>query len=315
MYTILQTLPKMPFLTTPPADSVNVADSAKAAIKQFANQLANNPNEVVNDLVESGLHFGLKVLAAIAIYFVGAWIIRRIRNVINRIFQRRETDKAIVTFVNSLISISLTIILIIITVSTLGVNTTSLAALLAAGGMAIGMALSGTVQNFAGGIMILVFKPFKVGDFIKAQGYEGFVHEVNIVSTKIRAFDNSIIIMPNGSLSNGNIDNFSQNELHRVSWNFNLEYGTDFNLAKEKILEIIRRDGRIVNIPDSEVPVPTVSLTAMKDSTIELTARAWLKVEDYWMVMYDLNEHFYKILPQSGIKFGYPKLDLNIKRS
>ena len=123
------------------------------------------------------------------------------------------------------------------------------------------------------------------------------------------------IILPNGSLSNGNIDNFSQNAQHRISWRLNLEYGTDFSLAKEKILEIIKRESRVINIPDSEVPVPSVSLTAMKDSTIELTASAWVNVEDYWKVMHDLNEQFYTMLPQSGFTFGYPKLDLNIRRN
>lgn len=317
MNIILQALP---FLKIPAADSLktpppNVVDSAKVAIKDIADKLANNPSEVVSGLIDSGLQFGLKVLAALAIYFVGIWLIRRIRNIINRIFLRRGTDKAIVSFVNSFVSISMTILLIVISISTLGVNTTSLAALLAAGGMAIGMALSGTVQNFAGGIMILVFKPFKVGDLIKAQGYEGYVQEVSIVSTKIRAFDNSIIIMPNGALSNGNIDNFSHNDVHRVSWGLNLEYGTDFAFAKEKILDILRKDSRIINMPDSEIPVPTVNLTSMKDSTIEISVRAWVKVEEYWFVLHELNERFYTILPQHGLKFGYPKLDVNIKQN
>ena len=160
---------KFPILQTPvitEEDIVSKADSAKVTIEQFANNLATDPNTTLHNLLNDAIHFGIKVLVAILIYVVGAWFIKHIRRILSKWFLRRSTDKTLSSFVMSLVSITLTTILIIVTISTLGVNTTSLAALLAAGGMAIGMAMSGTVQNFAGGIMILAFKPFKAGDFI-----------------------------------------------------------------------------------------------------------------------------------------------------
>lgn len=293
-----------------PSDTLNIADSAKVAIKQFAGDFAQNPSGVLTSLVESGIGFGLKVLAAIAIYIIGAWLIKRIGKIINSIFVKKGTEKAIVTFVNSLVSISLTIILIIITISALGINTTSIAAILAAGGMAIGMALGGTVQNFAGGVMILVFKPFKTGDYIKAQGYEGYITEINIVSTKIRTYENSVIIMPNGALFNGNIDNFSHNPLHRVAWSVNVSYGTEFKLVKDTLLDILRSDERIITT--GEAPEPSVNLSGMKDSSIEFSAKAWAKVEDYWSVLYDINEKIYTTLTQKGIQIPFPQLDVHL---
>ena len=240
-------------------------------------------------------------------------IIRRIKKILHKVFTKKGTDKTIATFVTSLVSITLTVLLIIITVSQLGINTTSLAALLAAGGMAIGMALSGTVQNFAGGIMLLIFKPFKAGDYIKALGHEGFVTEVNIVSTKIRAFDNSIIVLPNGALSSGNIDNFSHNPTHRCSWTVNVSYGSDPDKVREILLGMFKGDDRILDSTTPGIPDPTVNLTALKDSTVEFTLRAWVKTDDYWPVLLQYNEELYKKLPAGGVSFAFPQMDVFIK--
>ena len=196
-----------------PADSLDLKGSAE----KFVEKVTTTPADVLlKELGSDALQFGLKVLAALAIYFIGAWVIKRIKKLLGNIFERRKTDKAIASFTMSLVSISLTILLIILTVGTLGVNTTSLAAILAAGGMAIGMALSGTVQNFAGGIMLLVFKPFKAGDFIEAQGFSGTVSEVNIVSTKLTTTDNRVIVLPNGLLPSGTINNISQKPIRTL---------------------------------------------------------------------------------------------------
>ena len=204
---------KLPLqITVSPEDTVAVSRIEQTA-RETIEHIATTPlEELIPELMREAINFGIKVLVALLIYFIGAWLIKKIRNMLHRIFEKRKTEKAISSFVESLTSISLTVILIIITVGALGVNTTSLAALLAAGGMAIGMALSGTVQNFAGGIMILVFKPFKAGDFIETEnGYSGTVSDVNIFSTKLTTTDNRLIIIPNGSLSNGTINNYSQN--------------------------------------------------------------------------------------------------------
>ena len=199
-------------ITVTPEDTAAVSEIQEAAKETIQHIVTTPVSELVPEFLNSAIHFGIKVLIALLIYALGAWLIKKIRGMLRRIFERRKTEKAIASFVESLTSISLTIILVIITIGTLGVNTTSLAALLAAGGMAIGMALSGTVQNFAGGIMILVFKPFRAGDFIETEnGYSGTVSEVNIFSTKLTTTDNKLIIVPNGSLSNGTINNYSGN--------------------------------------------------------------------------------------------------------
>ena len=202
--------------TVDPNAVINVNDSIKAVTSNLISQVKEDPNTLLQDLLQSAIDFGLKLLAAIAIYIVGAWLIKRVKVWLNKLFVKRKTEATLSTFITSLVSITLTVLLIIVTIGALGINTTSLAALLAAGGMAIGMALSGTVSNFAGGLMILVFKPFKAGDFINAQGYSGTVKEVSIVNTKMTTPDNREIIIPNGALSNGNIDNYSAKPIRRL---------------------------------------------------------------------------------------------------
>lgn len=262
-------------------------------------------------LVHEAINFGIKILAALAVYALGAWIIRKCKKILSRIFERRKTDHTLATFVTSLVSISLTVLLIIITIGTLGINTTSFAALLAAGGMAIGMAMSGTVQNFAGGIMILVFKPFRSGDYIEAQGYAGTVSDIDIFSTKLVTTDNKVIMIPNGALSNGTINNYSKQQYRRVEWVVGVEYGTDFEYAKSVISEIISGDTRI----QSEPQLPFIGIAALSASSVDITIRAWVLKEDYWDVFYDYNAKFYKILPQKGINFPFPQMDVWMRKS
>jgi small conductance mechanosensitive channel len=252
------------------------------------------------------------VLAAMLIYFIEAWLIRRIKRVLKSVFEKRSTDPAIASFVQSILSIALTIILIITTVGVLGVDTTSLAALLAGGGMAIGMALNGTVQNFAGGIMLVAFKPFKVGDYIEAQGYEGTVTEISIVSTKLMTADNRCIIIPNGALSNGTINNYSHMPLRRLDLTVDVEYGTSSEKVCEMVMSLIKKDTRILNAETSGKADPFVALSALKDSSIQFVVRVWVKSEDYWDVNFELLKNIYEELPKNGIQFPYPKLDVNI---
>lgn len=291
-----------------PADSLDLKGSAE----KFVEKVTTTPADVLlKELGNDALQFGLKVLAALAIYFIGAWVIKRIKKLLGNIFERRKTDKAIASFTMSLVSISLTIILIILTVGTLGVNTTSLAAILAAGGMAIGMALSGTVQNFAGGIMLLVFKPFKAGDFIEAQGFSGTVSEVNIVSTKLTTTDNRVIVLPNGSLSSGTINNISQNPIRRLEWKIGVEYGSDIDVARKVILEILNKDSRVLHGKDAP-DEPYIRLSALLDSSVEIQARCWVRTNDYWDLLWEVNELIYKELPKNGIDFPFPQLDVHL---
>lgn len=301
-------------LEFPPVDSLpNVPDSAKVILHNIAQTIATDPDKFLQDLLRDAISFALKVVAAFLVYIVGAWLIRRIKIVLRRIFEKRNTEKTIASFVNSLVTITLTVLLIIITVGTLGVNTTSLAAVLAAGGMAIGMALSGTVQNFAGGIMILMFKPFKAGDYIEALGYSGKVSEVNIVSTKLRTFDNRTIILPNGSLSNGNINNYFEHPVNRLEWLVSVEYSTDNVKAKEVMMSILKSDPRILDASTEGAADPFVALNTLKDSSVEYTMKAWVKTQDYWDVKYSINEAIYTELPKNGINFPFPQLDVHIR--
>ena len=297
-----------------PVDSLpNVPDSAKVMLQNIAQTIASDPDKFLQDLLRDAISFGLKVVAAFLVYIIGAWLIKRVKGVLRRIFEKRNTEKTIASFINSLVTLSLTVLLVIITVGTLGVNTTSLAAVLAAGGMAIGMALSGTVQNFAGGIMILMFKPFKAGDYIEALGYSGKVAEVNIVSTKLRTFDNRTIILPNGSLSNGNINNYFEHSVNRLEWLVSVEYATDNEKAKEVMMGILKSDPRILDSSTDGAADPFVALNALKDSSVEYTMKAWVKVEDYWDVKYSINEAIFTELPKNGINFPFPQLDVHVK--
>ena len=299
------------FLQTPVTDTLTI----ESKVTEVIETMKNTPAEVLlSDFVDKALSFGLKVLAAILIYIIGAWLIRKIKKILASIFERRKTDAAIASFVNSMTSIALTVMLIVITVGTLGIDTTSLAALLAGGGVAIGMALNGTVQNFAGGIMLLIFKPFKAGDYIQAQGFEGTVTEVTIVSTKLTTVDNRNIIIPNGILSNDTINNFSQNTMRRVDWSIDVEYGSSSEQTKELLMTFLSGDERILNAETGAPADPFVALSALKDSGVQFTMKAWVKKENYWDVNYDILEKIYNELPKHDIKFPFPQLDVNIKQ-
>lgn len=301
-------------LQIPPSDSVNLADSAKTHLEQVTTELVKNPNEFINNIGQQAIDFGLKVLAAIIIYMVGAWLIKKAKGILKKFFQRKGTEGALASFVTSLTTISLTVLLLIITIGTLGINTTSLAALLAAGGMAIGMALSGTVQNFAGGIMILAFKPFKAGDLIEALGYVGVVSEVNIVSTKLTTADNRSIILPNGALSNGNINNFSQHHYRRIEWLVDVAYGAEAEKVKTEIMNVLKSDKRILDSKIEGLADPFIAFAALKDSSIEFVVRTWVKSEDYWDVFYNINESIYTELTKKGIEFPFPQMDVHVDK-
>ncbi len=302
-------------ITTPEIPPIVLdKDSIKTTVETLIHEVQEAPNEFFQDLLQDTIQFGIKVLAALLIYVVGAWLIRKIKTILQRYFNRKKTDPTIATFVGSFTSFMLTVLLIVITVGTLGVDTTSLAALLAAGGMAIGMSLSGTVQNLAGGIMILLFKPFKVGDFITTQGFSGTVKAVSIVSTKIRTTDNREIIMPNGALSNSNIDNYSTQPLRRVDWTASVEYGINADECIEVLMNILKADSRILNAETPGAADPFVALSSLNANDISFVMRAWVKAEDYWPVTYAINKEIYTQLPEHGMGFAYPHMDVTITK-
>lgn len=299
-------------LQAAPADTVS--HDLGAEIAAVADKIANTPtSELFAELLDKVVSFGIKVLVAVALYFIGGWLIRRIKKMLQKIFEKHDfLDQAIESFIMSIAGIALWIILIIAIIGTLGIETTSFAALLAGGGMAIGLALNGTVQNFAGGIMILIFRPFKAGDFIEMQGFTGTVTEVTITSTKLTTTDNRVIIIPNGAISNGTINNYSHMPMRRLDITVDVEYGTSSEKTCELLQTLIKQDDRILTAETSGKADPFVALSSLKDSSIQFVVRVWVKSEDYWDVNYDLLKKIYEELPKNGVQFPYPKLDINI---
>ena len=294
-----------------PADTLS--HDIKAELAAVAEKITTTPtSELLSELLGKAVSFGLKVLAALAIYFIGAWLIKKIKNMLKRLFDNRDYEPAIESFIQSIVGIALWIILIIAVIGTLGIETTSFAALLAGGGMAIGLALNGTVQNFAGGIMILIFRPFKAGDFIEAQGFTGTVTEVTITSTKLITTDNRVIVIPNGALSNGTINNYSHMPTRRLDLTVDVEYGTSAEKTCELLHSLIKQDERILTAANGGNADPFVALSTLKDSSIQFVIKVWVKAEDYWGVNFDLLAKIYDELPKNGIQFPYPKLDVNI---
>lgn len=294
---------------TAPADSLK---EPAAVLNETIQTIIQTP---VDQLISTGLDyvlsFGLKIISAILIYTIGAWLIRKIKRLTKKICEKRSLDASLTTFLLSFIGISLSIILIVTTVSVLGVDTTSFVALLAGSGLAVGMALSGTLQNFAGGIMILIFKPFKVGDFIEAQGFSGTVTSIEITATHINTPDNKKIILPNGALSNGTINNYSTTGLRRCDWNVSVPYGTDLDKAKEVGLNVIKTNATVVNNPEA----PHVFLASFEQGYVILSFRAWVNVDDYWGLFFDINEKLYKEFPKNGLYAPIPKMDVTVNKN
>ena len=302
-----------------PIDSLPKPDTltaVQAEIAAVVEKVISTPaSELLKDMIDSAVSFGLKLLVAFLIYFIGAWLIRRIKKILIRSFERRNTDAAIASFVQSIVSIVLTIMLVIITIGTVGIDTSSIAALLTGGGLAIGMALNGTMQNFAGGLMILIFKPFKAGDFIEAQGHAGTVAEVNITSTKLTTTDNRVIVIPNGILSNDVINNYSGRQMRRLDITVGVEYGSSSTETKDLLMSLIKADERSMTVEQGAPADPFVALSALNDSSVEFTIRIWVKADNYWPLKFELTEQIYNELPKHGIMFPFPQLDVNIKNN
>lgn len=299
-------------LQAAPADTLH--HNIQAELAAVAEKIATTPfSELLAIVGDKAISFGLKVLVALALYFVGGWLIRKIKRMLQRVFIKHDfLEPAIESFILSIAGITMWIILILAIVGTLGIETTSFAALLAGGGMAIGLALNGTVQNFAGGIMILIFRPFKAGDFIEMQGFTGTVTEVTITSTKLTTTDNRVIIIPNGAISNGTINNYSHMPLRRLDLTVDVEYGASVDSVCELLHKLINEDGRVLTAETSGKADPFVALSAMKESSIQFVVRVWVKAEDYWDINFNLLKNIYTELPKNGINFPYPKLDVNI---
>lgn len=260
----------------------------------------------LRSILEHGAQLGYTLIKALIVFLVGRLAINLLNKLITKILNKRDIDPSIKTFVGSLVNVCLTILLIISVVGALGVQTTSFAALLASAGVAVGMALSGNLSNFAGGLIILLFKPYKVGDYIEAQGIGGTVQGVQMFHTILKTVDNKMIFIPNGSLSSGVVINFSKQPTRRVDWTFGVEYGSDYTRVKTVIEQVLAKDSRI--LPD---PAPFIAMSALADSSVNLTVRVWVKSEDYWNVFFDINQEIYATFNREGINFPFPQLTVH----
>ncbi len=255
-----------------------------------------------------------RIIGAILVYIVGKWCISKINAIVEKALLKKQLEVSLMGFIKSIVSVALWLALIIAIISVLGIETSSFVALFAGAGMAIGMAMSGTLGNFAGGVMVLLFKPYKVGDYISAQGYEGVVKEIQIFNTILVTLDNRTIIIPNGALSTGSLENYSKQPYRRVDLNFEFAYGTDYETVREAIEKIQQACPQIIQAPISGEPVlgPWQGLASMNDHSCTIATRSWCNTADYWTVAGYMNHEVYQQLRKSGYMFPYNKVDVNI---
>lgn len=278
---------------------------ATAASESTAAALDKVQN-LIQQLTDWGISTGKQIISAIIIFLIGRLLISIVNKLVAKLLARRHVDAGVQTFVKSFVNIMLTILLIVAIISKLGVDTTSFAALLASAGVAIGMALSGNLQNFAGGLIILLLRPFKVGDFIECQGVSGTVKEIQIFHTILTSPDNKVIYVPNGSLSSGTVINYSREATRRVDWTFCVEYGEDYEKVENVINKLIAADERIL-----DTPAPFVNLIALADSSVNVVVRVWVKSENYWDVFFQMNKSVYATFNKEGINFPFPQLTIH----
>ena len=302
---LLQTLPSEHI------DKLIVPDSIqKARLADTIQQITSlDIEQVLTNLVQQGCWVALKIVLACIIYFLGRWLIRWIIRLMDKAFERRNADVSLRTFLRSLVNVVMMIVVLLVVVQTLGINTTSFIALFASAGLAVGMALSGTLQNFAGGVVVLLLRPYRVGDYIVAQGQSGVVDAIGLFMTRIRTTDNRTIYVPNNTISSSIIDNYTQSDTRRLSWSLSVSYGDDVDVARAEIVKMLQADSRIL-----AEPAPVVYVDALAESSVNLLIRVWVKTSDYWDVYYAVNEQLYKELPKYGINFPFPQMDVHVKQ-
>lgn len=266
-------------------------------------------HQLLTDVAREAGWVLLKIILALVIYFIGKQLIKWVVRLLDKAFTRHNVETSLRTFLRTLTKVLLMIMLILVIVQTLGINTSSILAIFASAGLAVGMALSGTLQNFAGGVVLLLLRPYKVGDYIEAQGQSGTVESIGLFSTCLKTVDNQTIYVPNNTISSSIIDNYSQSETRRVDWTISISYGDDVDVARSAILEMLAADKRVLT--DT---APAVLVANLGNSSVDLSVRAWVNNSDYWGVKFDMNERIYKELPKRGINFPFPQMDVHITK-
>lgn len=285
-------------------DSIQKARFAEAITRLADEEFVRGiGSEMLNWLVWTGIKF----LISLVIYYIGRWLLGKLVRIIDAVMTRREVEVSLHSFILTAIKTLGYVLLVLIIVSVLGFNSSSFIAVLASMGLAIGMALSGTLQNFAGGVMILVLRPYRVGDYIEAQGVSGTVSSISLFNTVIHTTDKKTIYIPNNAISTSIINNYSTSTTRRCSWKISVSYGDNYDTIREAMYAIIHRDGRAL-----ETPAPYVRIDVLADSAVIIEARAWVLNSEYWDFYDAITEAFYKELPQHGANFPFPQLDVHL---
>lgn len=268
---------------------------------------------VVQDYADKIMNFGIeyapKLLGGIIVLIVGLWITKLITKGFGKSLQKSNIDQSLVPFLKGLVNVLLKALVAITVMGMLGIEMTSFVAIIGAAGLAVGLALSGTLQNFAGGIIILILKPFKIGDFIEAQGFTGTVKEISIFATHLNTPDKKLVIVPNGPLSTGALINYSAEDLRRVDWTFGIAYGDDMHVFKKAINDFIAADSRIL-----ADPAPFIGLSALADSSVNFTVRVWTDTANYWDVFFAMNEKVYTKFPEYNLNIPFPQMDVHVQK-
>lgn len=286
------------------ADSI-AAEKMKQTVEMLKGM---SVEDAFSFILKSAVDFAWDIFIAILIFVIGRWIIRTIDKSLDKLFVRKDVEVSLAGFIRYMVKGALYVMLIIALIKKLGVDTSSFVALLASAGVAIGMALSGTFQNFAGGILILLLRPFKVGDYILTQGFEGTVKEIRLFNTLMSTTDNKQITIPNSNIINNVINNSSAETRRRIDLNVTISYGDDYDVARAALLDIVNADSRIEQDPNP----PYIALSSLGDSAVNVLVRVWVPSSEYWSVYHGLNEKIYKQLPEKGIHFPFPQLDVRI---
>ena len=299
------------FLQTENIDNLIVPDSVqKARFEQAVKELANLDVKVIwQDMMEWIIWTGIKVCISLVIFYVGRWILTRLINIVDAFLTRRNIDASLHSFGKTATKVIGYIVIFIVIFNVLGFESSSVLAVFASMGLAVGMALSGTLQNFAGGILILVLRPYRIGDYIEAQGVSGTVVDIRLFTTMIHTVDKKTIYIPNNSISTSIINNFSTSKTRRCSWKVSVSYGDNYDEIRTAMLDIITRDGRALTDP-----APYVRIDALADSAVVIEARAWVNNADFWGLYDDVTEAFYKELPKHGANFPFPQLDVHLTK-
>jgi len=265
--------------------------------------------QILDQVIKMAVEYGPRLLGALAVWIMGTMAIKIFMKGMTSLLDRTKVDETLVPFLLGLINTGLKVLLVVTVFGMIGIQMTSFIAILGAAGLAVGMALSGTLQNFAGGVIILLFRPFKKGDYLEAQGFSGSVKEIQIFNTILTTPDNKTVILPNGTLSGSSMVNYSTEKTRQVSWTFGIGYGSDVDKTKMIIRKVAHGDERILKDPELFIAV-----SELADNSVNLVVRGWVKSSDYWTVFYAMNENIYKMFTKMDIQIPYPQMDVHLQK-